>query len=39
VRRHLTPDAGWDDRIAVEAGRELLASAEISEEAAARAAA
>jgi alkylation response protein AidB-like acyl-CoA dehydrogenase len=39
VRRHLSPDAGWDDRIAVEAGRELLASAEISEEAAARAAA
>jgi hypothetical protein len=39
VRRHLTPDAGWDDRIAVEAGRALLAHDDITEEAAARAAA
>lgn len=39
VRRHLTPDAGWDDRIAVEAGRALLAFEDLSEDAAARAAA
>lgn len=39
ARRHLMPGAGWDDRIAFAAGRELLAFAEIDEATAARAAA
>ena len=39
ARRHLLPAAGWDDRIAAEAGPELLAYAEVDEEAAAKAAA
>ena len=39
ARRNLIPDAQWDDRIAAVAGAELLAHAEVGEEAAAKAAA
>jgi alkylation response protein AidB-like acyl-CoA dehydrogenase len=39
ARRHLLPDAGWTDRIASVAGRELLAYEDIDENVAAKAAA
>lgn len=39
VRRRLRPEAGWDDRIAALAGRDMLAYAEIDQADAARAAA
>ena len=39
VRRHLDEDRGWDDRIAADAGRALLAYEPITESAAAKAAA
>jgi acyl-CoA dehydrogenase len=39
ARRHLAPTGVWDDRIAVEAGRAVLAYGEVSPEDAARAAA
>ncbi|MDZ7731900.1 MAG: hypothetical protein U5R31_01190 [Acidimicrobiia bacterium] len=39
VRRHLLPDAGWDDRIASVAGRDMLAHVDLDEATAARAAA
>jgi hypothetical protein len=39
VRRHLTPEARWDDRIAAIAGRELLAFEPLDERGAAKAAA
>jgi alkylation response protein AidB-like acyl-CoA dehydrogenase len=39
ARRHLIPDAGWTDRIAMVAGRELLAHEDIDEALAAKAAA
>ena len=39
ARRNLMPGTRWDDRIAAEAGRELLAYAEVDEEMAAKAAA
>jgi hypothetical protein len=39
ARRHLLPGAGWDDRIAAEAGRELLAFADVEPDLAAKAAA
>ena len=39
VRRRLEPRAAWDDRIAAEAGRELLAVADIDPDLAAKAAA
>jgi hypothetical protein len=39
ARRNLLPDARWDDRIAAEAGAQILAYSELDEEAAAKAAA
>jgi hypothetical protein len=39
ARRHLAPEEVWADRIAAEAGREIVAHAEVDEESAAKAAA
>jgi hypothetical protein len=39
ARRHLAPDDVWGDRIAAEAGREILSFAEVDEASATKAAA
>jgi hypothetical protein len=39
ARRHLAPDAVWGDRIAAEAGREIVAYSAVDQASAAKAAA